>query len=90
MVFGGNAGLQLIERDGLPALLDNLAHDRHLDAEELVALAVLALAGLEETAQVRGLFGVLAMKDFLVKGGILGYFVILIIHIIFLSGKITQ
>ena len=47
----------------------NLAHHGHLDAEELVALAVLALAGLEETAQVHGLFRFLPMKDFLVEGG---------------------
>ena len=69
MVLGCNAALQLIERDGLPAFFYNLTHHGHLDAEELVALAVLALAGLKETAQVFGLCGVLAVKDFLVEGG---------------------
>ena len=47
----------------------NLAHHRNLDAEELVALTVLALAGFEETAQVRGLLRVLTVKNFLVEGG---------------------
>ena len=52
----------------------NLAHHGHLDAEELVALAVLALAGLEETSQVHGLFRVLTVKNFLVEGSGMGCF----------------
>ena len=47
----------------------NLSHHRHLDTEELVALTILAIAGFEETAQVRGLLRVLTVKNFLVEGG---------------------
>ena len=79
VVFGCNADLQLIERDGFPTLFDDFAHHRHLDAEELIALAILTLAGLEETAQVLSLLGVLAVEDFLVKGNRVTCIVILII-----------
>ena len=47
----------------------NLSHHRHLDTEELVALTVLAIAGFEETAQVRGQLRVLTVKNFLVERG---------------------
>ena len=64
VVFGGDAGLKVLEGGCGPALLHHLAGQGHLDAQELVALAVLALPRLEEARQAFNLGRVSVGKDF--------------------------
>ena len=66
VVFGGDAGLQVIERGLLPVLLHYFARHGHFDAEELVAFAILAFACLEEARQAFDLRRVLMGEDLVV------------------------
>ena len=51
VVLGTNAFLEVVECDGLPAVLDDRPRDRDLDPQKLIAVAILAGPGLEEAGE---------------------------------------
>ncbi len=49
VILAGNAFLKFRKADGTPAFPDHRASYRHLDSQELVAIAIATFTGFEKT-----------------------------------------